>query len=351
MGFFNLDLEGIEDYVANHLKLFISLVAGLLVFMGIIAVSVFFIFVRGEEETMVPDVQGMDLTSALLELQVKELYPRIQLRHSQSSNDKGLILEQEPFPGTIVKAGRRIRLVVSQGPLINVVDNYVGRSIDEVRIDLQTISVSEGGVHSAPLLTLKEPFMYDHSTEPAGIVLQQRPEHGSAITGPTVLELVVSLGPEDVRIRLPNLIGLGPEDALEQIGRSGIDFTFALRPAREEEIGGTVVGQDPPGETLVSVNTRVSITMADTESVNNNMAFGLFRYDMAKNPYPLPMRLEALLPSGERRRLLATEYAGGPLAVPYELPLDTVLILSLLNREIHRETVLPPVEALSLDQL
>ena len=128
-------------------------------------------------------------------------------------------------------------------------------------------------------------------------------------------------------------------------------ISFALRPAREEETGGTVVGQDPPGDTLVSVNTRVNITMAASESVNNNMVFGLFRYNMAKNPSPLPLRLEAQLPSGERRRLLATEYAGGPLAVPYDLPLETVLILSLLNREIHRETVLPPVETLSLDQL
>jgi hypothetical protein len=28
-----------------------------------------------------------------------------------------------------------------------------------------------------------------------------------------------------------------------------------------------------------------------------------------------------------------------------------VLILSMLNREIHRETVIPPVDNLSLDQL
>jgi hypothetical protein len=72
---------------------------------------------------------------------------------------------------------------------------------------------------------------------------------------------------------------------------------------------------------------------------------------MAKNPYPLALRLEAQLPNGERRRLLAAEYAGGALTVPYHLPVGTVLILSMLNREIHRETVIPPVENLSLDQL
>jgi hypothetical protein len=63
---------------------------------------------------------------------------------------------------------------------------------------------------------------------------------------------------------------------------------------------------------------------------------------MAKNPYPLGIRLEALLPSGERRRLLTVEYPGGELTVPYRLPADSVLILSMLNREIHRETIRAP---------
>ena len=88
----NLDLDSIESYVSNHLKLFIYMTLGILVFVGIIAVSVFFIALRGAEQTMVPDVTGKDLTAALLELQVKELYLRIQLRYTQSSADKGLIM-------------------------------------------------------------------------------------------------------------------------------------------------------------------------------------------------------------------------------------------------------------------
>jgi hypothetical protein len=112
-----------------------------------------------------------------------------------------------------------------------------------------------------------------------------------------------------------------------------------------------VVSQTPAGDALISLDTRVYITIAAPLVGNNNMVFGLFRYDMAKNPYPLSLRLEAQFPSGERHRLLSTEYAGGPLTVPYNLPVGTVLILSLLNREIHRETIVPPVEILSLDQI
>jgi beta-lactam-binding protein with PASTA domain len=340
MGFINLDLDAIEGYVANHLRLFLAMAAGILIFVGIISVSVFFIAVRGAEETMVPDVRGRDLIAAQLELQEKELYPRIQLRYSQASADKGLILEQDPQPGAIVKAGRRIRLVVSQGVMINTVENFLGRAIDEVRLELQELFTST----QAPLLALKEPFMYEYSAEAPGIILQQRPEPGTGISGPTVLELVISRGPENTMIKVPGFVGLSIGEALEQIGRTGIDFSFTLRPVKEGEKAETVVAQNPGGDTMS--NTRVVITVASPrtaeELLEDGEVFGLFTYDMVKNPYPHLIRLEALLPSGERIRLLSVEYAGGELAVPYHQPPGTVLILSMLNREIHRETVTPP---------
>jgi len=346
MSFINLDLDAIEGYVSNHLRLFLSMAAGLIVLVGIVAVTVFFINVRGAERTMVPDVQGRDLTAALLELQVKELYPRISLRYSQSSTDKGFVLEQSPQPGTIVKAGRRIQLVVSQGVMVNTIENYLGRNIDEVRMDLQTLLSTQSVTGNVQPITIKEPLMYQYSTEPAGTVLQQRPEAGTTISGATTLELVVSRGGENVMIRLPNLLGLGIEDALEQIGRSGIDFEFSVRAGQSGEKAGTVVYQKPGGDTLATSSTRVEIIMAVPDTLPPNQVFGLFTYDMAQNPYPLLVTLESILPGGARQRLLSVQYGGGRLSVPYLQPSGAVLVLSMLNREIHRETVALPVESL-----
>jgi len=346
MGLINLDLDAVEGYVSNHLRLFISMAAGLIVLVGIVAVSVFFINVRGAERTMVPDVQGLDLTAALLELQVKELYPRLSLRYSQSSTEKGLVLEQTPQPGTIVKAGRRIQLVVSQGVMINTIENYLGRNIDEVRMDLQTLLSTQSVNGNIQPITIKEPVMYQYSTEPAGTVLQQRPEAGTTISGATALELVVSRGSENVMMRLPNLLGLGIEDALEQIGRAGIDFEFSVRESQSGEKAGTVVYQNPRGDTLVASGTRVEIVLAAPNSLQPNQVFGLFTYDMAQNPYPLLLTLDSILPGGARQRLLSVQYGGGRLSVPYLQPSGAVLVLSMLNREIHRETVAIPVESL-----
>jgi beta-lactam-binding protein with PASTA domain len=193
--------------------------------------------------------------------------------------------------------------------------------------------------------------MYEYSSEPPGTVLQQRPEAGTEISGPITLELVVSRGMENAMLAVPQLAGLSISDALEQIGRSGVDFVFSVRPPREREKGETVVFQDPQGNAQAPADTLVRITVTSPTEMESGEVFNLFQYTMPKNPYPLSVRLDALLLSGERRRLITVEYPGGDFTVPYRLPAGTVLILSMLNREVYRETVVPPADTLSLDQL
>ncbi|MDR0689006.1 MAG: PASTA domain-containing protein [Spirochaetaceae bacterium] len=329
-------------------RFFIFFILGLMVFVGIVAVGVFFIAVQGAEEIMVPNVRGKELTKALLELQVKELYPRIQLRYSQSAEDKGTILEQDPPAGSIVKAGRRIRLVVSEGVLINTLENYVGRDVEEVRIELQTLFASA----PQPLLILKEPFLYEYSPEPPGTILEQSPLPGTGISEPMELVLVVSRGNEEVLITVPSLVGLSVTDALKQISGAGINFIFSIRQARGTDRPGTVAAQDPAGQALVTVNTPVMVQVVPPEPVEG-MVFGLFRYALEQNPYPLDVRLEAKLPVGETRPLLTAKYPGGEFTVPYELPVGSVLVLSMLDREIYREEINgdPSLDILYLDQL
>ncbi|MFP3089917.1 PASTA domain-containing protein [Treponema sp. TIM-1] len=331
----------------NNSRIFSLLTLGLVVFVGVVAVGVFFIAVQGAEEIMVPDVRGKELVDALLELQVKELYPRIQLRYSQSADDKGTILEQDPLGGSIVKAGRRIRLVVSEGVLLNTLEDYVGRDVEEVRIELRTLFAAA----PQPLLSLKEPFLYEYSSEPPGTILQQAPLAGTGISEPLELELVVSRGKEEILITVPSLVGLSIADALKQVSGAGINFTFDLGQAGETDRPGTVVAQDPAGKALVTVNTPVLIRVAPPEPTEGRV-FGLFRYTLEQNPYPLAVRLEAILPSGETTTLITANYLGGEFTLPYELPPGSVLVLFMLDREIYREEIsAPSPDILYLEQL
>jgi beta-lactam-binding protein with PASTA domain len=347
------DLGALERYVGNRLRFFIALAMGLLVFVGVVALSVFFVAIRGAEQTLTPDVRGLELTEALLALQVKELYPRIQLRYSQSSADRGRILEQSPEPGTIVKAGRRIRLVVSQGVVLSNIENYVGRNVDEVRMDIQALFAPAGGygtIAGPPLLSLKEPFMYQYSPEPPGAILQQNPEPGTPVSGPTILELVVSRGLEKEMIAVPGLTGLSIDAALALLGETGMPFEFSHRPPLDGEKPETVLSQSPAAGTLAAATTELSLVVGEPVKLAEGEVFALFSYDLPPNPYPLPVSLAAIMPDGERLLLLSVNHPGGKFVVPYRLPGGSTLILSMLNRELYRTEISSPVETLFLDQ-
>ena len=340
---FGFDLEGIEDYMGNHLRLFISFTIGLIVFVGLIALSVFFIAVRGKEAVMVPDVLGKELTQALIDLQEKELYPRISLRSSGSGEERGLILEQNPEAGTLVKAERRINLVISSGMALDKMGNFLGKNINDVRLELQAFNNSSPEIK----ITIREPFMYQYSNDSAaGTVLQQNPSQGTDLTGSTILELVVSRGRENTRITIPDMVGLSYTEALAKLGQSRIGFSFTIDgTGRSPEGGkpGTVTAQNPLGGTEVSPEQKVTVTIISPEA-GAGEATGLFSYNLPLNPYPLPLTVEANLPNGSRQILASTNHSGGEFSIPYKLPSGSVIILSMVDREIYRQTVKAPIE-------
>jgi beta-lactam-binding protein with PASTA domain len=334
---FGVNLEG----MGNHLQLFISLTVGLLVFVGMIALSVFFVAVRGKEQVMVPDVAGKELTQALLELQDKELYPRLDLRVTGSIEDKGIVLEQEPEAGTIVKAERRINLVVGAGLALDTVGNYIDRDISEVRAEVAAVRSQS----AQPLLNLKEPFIFQYSAKPAGTVLQQKPQSGTDITSPIVLELVVSRGQENARITVPDMSGLTLSEALDRINQSKINFIFSMRPPAEGEKPGMVVSQNPRGGVELSSSDKVSITLTTPDAAAGETA-GLFTYNLPVNPYPVALTVDAELPGGVRRRLINVNHLGGQFTLPYRLPDGSSLVLSMLGRDLHRESIGPSLGGL-----
>jgi beta-lactam-binding protein with PASTA domain len=320
-----------------HPKFFAGFCVALLVFTFLIAVAVFFIRVRGAEEVMVPDVQNKEILSALIELQNKELYPRIQLRFSESAAEKGRILEQDPKPGAIVKAGRRIRLVVSQGVLVSTTGNYVGRNIDDVRSELAALF----GSSDVPLISVRDPLLYQFSPELPGTILEQNPPAGMGISGPTEISLVVSRGMEAENLEMPLLLGINLNEAISLIAKSGIRYEFSLRPASSANAVGTVVAQNPAGGDAIPSDRVAQITAASPRNADlkADEVAALFRRRLPENPYPLQTVLEAVLPSGEREILASVNFKGGNFTYPYHLPRGSILVLSVLNREIYRETI------------
>ncbi|MBR2106257.1 MAG: PASTA domain-containing protein, partial [Treponema sp.] len=141
------------EKVQSNVPLYIGVAIASFFVVVMAAVATFFLTVKGPEQVLVPNVVGKQLEDALLEMQVKELYPKINLRYSDVPGDEGSILEQNPPAGAIVKGYSRVSLVVSRGVVVDKLGNYVGQNYDDVVLSLQTLFAGQ----TKPLIVLGTP--------------------------------------------------------------------------------------------------------------------------------------------------------------------------------------------------
>ena len=337
MGFFRRVASGVAGGFRENSKAILLTALVVVVVMGLAFVAAFFWMLQEAEKVMVPNVEGKDLPSALIEMQAKELYPKIQLRYTSRPNERGLILDQDPKAGAIVKAGRRVLLTVSRGLVVDKVDNFVGRNIDEARADLQALFTSEG----APLLSIKEPVLYRASEEPAGTIIEQDPAPETPISEAVQVSFVVSRGPGNDAVTIPSIEGRTIAEIVSIMGSADLVFSFSAREAQGGETAGTIVSQEPAAGESVSKYSVVEAVLAVPATPPSGYVYGIFRKELPEYPYPFQIRIDVITPEGERREYLSLTHPGGLLSVPYLLAEGSVLSLNVLNKEEGRYEVKP----------
>lgn len=290
--------------------------------------AVFFLTVQGAEKVMVPNVVGKNLTNALLDLQSKELYGKIQLRYSDLPGDQGTILEQSPDAGAIVKAYRRVTLTVSRGVAIDELADYTGENIDDIK---KKLDVLFSGEH--PLVIVAQPvFVRDDSAE--GTIIAQYPEAGTPIVDPVKVQFVVSSGSMIETVKVPSVAGLNIKQVLEAMAQNKITFDFTSHIAAENEKAGTVTNQDKVSGDEAPAFTRLNAEFAlSPKSADSDIVQGIFEYDLPEYPYAVPVQLDAISSDGKVSTLISFNHPGQKLTIPYEVKKGTTLRLYVLGTE------------------
>ena len=191
-----------------------------------------------------------------------------------------------------------------------------------------------------PLITLDEP-LYEYNSAEAGTVLSQNPPAGKSISDPIVLKLVVSRGPENEKINVPNVVGLSLREIYNQMSSSELmfDFSAGQTDAGEPQI----LSQMPVSGEVLAKNSRVEAVIGFPEAKGlSSTVYGIFKQTLPEYAYPLKMELMALPPSGGKgSSVVKFSHMGGSLSVPYAVPKNTVLILYVEGKEFSQITVRP----------
>ena len=324
----NMDSNQPKNQIS--LKTLVFSIIGALAFMFLICLVVFFANVKGEEQVLVPNVVGKNWSEALIEMQQKELYPKIQLRYTDSADDYGQILAQKPVGGSITKAGARISLTISRGIITSHVENYVGQNIDDVRRTIQSLFANTNKV----LLHVDSPTFKTDSS-PAGTILAQTPPEGTAISEPITLKFIVSRGSAEDSVKVPNYVGMSVQQLLRGMEKSNLVFDFSSHIATRDEKYGTITRQEIPADQTVKNYSRITLDVALPEKEIDGKLYGVIETKIPNYPFPVEMRVESEK-DGNKSTLATFYHSGGNFTFPYVVEKNTELIVYASGKEIRK---------------
>ena len=184
-------------------------------------------------EYVVPDLVGKTAREAFLLLRDTGLGLEVE-EGNDPSRPKEVVLEQDPPPGTRLRAGRVVRLVLNQARLVPVPD-LRGLPRAEAEDRLSGLGFQVGRVAAV------------EAEEAAGTVLATSPPAGTPMAYGARVDLLVAGERSGERVVVPRLVGLKREDALFLLNAAGLLPQVEEVPSGAPE--GLVLAQVPgPGD-------------------------------------------------------------------------------------------------------
>lgn len=271
-------------------------------------------------EHVLPDLVGKTPRQAL---EVVRAYG-LEVEFTEGSNPlvpKGQILEQNPDPGTRVKPGRSIELVINK-PRLGSVPTVTGRFLEDARLALES-----AGYRVASITRIA-------SGDTPNTVLSSIPREGQPLRPGEGVRLLVSTGisPPVRETLLPDLTGLSYEEARFILTVAELQAQMVQVASGAPE--GIVIGQEPgPGVVLARETVvRVLVAAHPVATLPKASPFEPPRL-AAPAPEPSPDVNQPTLPpvpAGPQERRVNVSYTL-PKNIPNALVIITVQDEALVN--------------------
>jgi beta-lactam-binding protein with PASTA domain/tRNA A-37 threonylcarbamoyl transferase component Bud32 len=159
----------------------------------------------------------------------------------------GLVVSQDPQPGTKIDKGGTVHLKISGGKGQVKVPDVTGQSLDDAQSQLRDAGLD--------YKVLQE----TNDTVAAGKVTRTDPPAGTQAQKGDVIKLYVSTGKEQVQI--PDVSGEDPATAGNTLGAKGLTIQQAYQASDSVEAG-KVIGTDPPAGSAVPRGSAVQLIIS-----------------------------------------------------------------------------------------
>lgn len=200
----------------------------------------------------VPNVQGRSVTTARQMLSQKGLTLVVAGHDPSSVVPKNFVVSETPAPGTAVKAGQPVEVVLSSGPVEVMVPDVRGQDSYSAQQALTTLGLR------AKTRRIK-------SSQPAGQVVRQSPRPGASVPAGSVVTLWVASGPAVSHTVMPNITGLTLSEAASAL--IGMNVSVGTPTMQwSTEPANTIIDQSPAPFSTLSGSTTVNVTVSNGPS-------------------------------------------------------------------------------------
>lgn len=251
---------------------------------------VMFLLVRqGGQEIEVPDLTGINLQEAYDKLTTLNLFLVKDGEQYNVSIPTGAIISQSPLPGTKVKTGRKIRIIVSRGSEKIVIPNVLGKSWREAEIILRQTG-----------LIIEETLRLNTDKEMDSVVMQD-PEAGASVEKGSNINLIVSNGPIAAGSLMPNLLSRSLDQVDRIIKMMGLRTDKIITEVNDNINSGTVLRQMPDPDTPINKDTVVNLVISvKTGEDLSSATIKILHYEIAQGLLEKRVRIVVMDEEGER---------------------------------------------------
>lgn len=244
-----------QNFMPAQKKKSVSLLKLSAVVFGVFLVLFFLInnvvmpaYVQLGKTTTVPNVVGLPAGEAIRVLAEAGLEGKKAETRSDKQYPEGTVSQQNPPAGAEVKFGRGVYLTISGGERLVSVPGLKGKSIRDATFTLEHFNLKLGTI------------TYEVSQDfPENTIMGQEIHEGAQVQGGTAVNLVVSQGPSNDRVPVPDVLKKSLSDAERIILQAGFTMGNVTHQLNPDLLPNTVIDQFPrPGE-LVSTGQAIDL--------------------------------------------------------------------------------------------
>lgn len=316
-------MESNSKLVVRNVALIIAIF--ICVFLAISLVT-FFVLRKGPPEVAVPKVTNKDLIEGLIILQKKNLRALIDPRYF-SDQPKNTIVEQMPKAGSIVREKKDIKLIVSKGPIISIVEDYMGMTITFVQNRLQEIFSFQGKTIRIGNVT------YVASEYPEGTIVGQYPPPNTPITNVETIDLIISKGREIHAFQLKDYTGQKVEDVMQLLALRGVLVHIITEEVLDPSMNGIIISQEPAAATVVKRNETVTFLVGylPSEEEKEKLFARVLNFDVPDDIEEADVRIVVKDRISEREIYNAENVGGDSISVPFKSYSNTIVYIYVDN--------------------